>query len=276
VPLEFNALGFTPDILPAFEALVGLPHGIMLVTGPTGSGKTTTLYAALETLNTPDRKILTVEDPVEYQLNGINQVQIKPQIGLNFANALRSMLRQDPDVIMVGEMRDAETAAIAVQSALTGHKVFSTLHTNDAPSSVTRLLEMGVEDFLLTSTISGVLAQRLVRTLCRECRERCAVPAGLHDEIVQLHPAARGDPILYQPRGCESCDHTGYQGRTCIVELMVFSEPLRKAVLKRGDAGALRRVAVENGMRTMYRDGLCKALAGVTTVEEVVRVTREQ
>jgi general secretion pathway protein E len=274
VPLDFTSLGFTRDTLPAFEELVGRPHGILLVTGPTGSGKTTTLYAALEALNTPDKKILTVEDPVEYQLEGINQIQVKPQIGLTFANALRSILRQDPDIIMVGEMRDRETAAIAVQSALTGHKVFSTLHTNDAAGSITRLLDMGVEDFLLTSTVNGILAQRLVRTLCPECREPYA-PSGDFLRSLARADADVGSPTLYHPVGCKRCGGSGYRGRTSILELMVLTEPIRRAILEQGDATTIRRAAMEAGMIPMYRDGVRKALRGVTSIEEVVRVTRE-
>jgi len=275
LPLEFSSLGFGSDLLPSFEGLLAKPNGIVLVTGPTGSGKTTTLYAALSHQNTPERKILTVEDPVEYQLEGVNQIQVRPQIGLGFAGALRSILRQDPDVIMVGEMRDVETARMAVQAALTGHQVFSTLHTNDAVSSVTRLLDMGLEDFLITSTVNAVLAQRLVRTLCTRCREpfepssewllKTGVPADLS-----------GGGSLYRPVGCEICDGTGYRGRTGILELLVLSDPVREAILEHADAPLLHRVAVDNGLVPMYRDGIRKALAGLTTMEEVLRVTQER
>ena len=274
LPLDFAALGFTPDILPKFQSVLARPHGIFLVTGPTGSGKTTTLYAALNALNTPEKKILTVEDPVEYQLDGVNQIQVKPQIGLGFADALRSILRQDPDIIMVGEMRDLETATMAVQSALTGHQVFSTLHTNDSVSSVTRMLDMGVEDFLLTSTVNGVLAQRLVRTLCESCREPYVASserlaqAGFPEEL-------DGDVILYRAKGCAQCEDSGYRGRTCILELLIMTDPIRQAVLEHADASTLRAVALSHGMVGMYEDGLAKAVAGVTTVEEVVRVTQE-
>jgi general secretion pathway protein E len=275
VPLDFSSLGFDPTTLNAFEEILKRPQGIILVTGPTGSGKTTTLYTALHTLNTPDRKILTVEDPVEYQLDGINQIQVKPQIGLSFANALRSILRQDPDVIMVGEMRDLETAKIAVQAALTGHKVLSTLHTNDAPSSVTRMLDMGVEDYLLTSTVNGVLAQRLVRVLCEECKEPYGAVPGLVTELGLHRLSDAVELTLYRPRGCEACDHSGYRGRTCILELLVISDPVRQVVLNHGDAGAIRAAASAHGAASMHEDGLRKAVAGITSIEEVERVTRE-
>jgi len=275
VPLDFPSLGFTPDLLPTFEEVLGRPHGIVLVTGPTGSGKTTTLYAALQRLNTPDKKLLTVEDPVEYQLEGINQIQVKPQIGLDFASALRSILRQDPDVIMVGEMRDLETAKIAVQSALTGHKVFSTLHTNDAASSVTRMLDMGIEDFLLTSTLNGILAQRLVRTLCTACRETYRAPRDRIEALGITPPQPGREVTLYRAPGCDECEGTGYRGRTGILELLVVSDAVGRAILEHGDAKAIQRVALDEGMRSMYEDGLRKALAGLTTVEEVVRVTQE-
>jgi general secretion pathway protein E len=275
VPLDFRALGFASELLPVFEELLMRPHGIILSTGPTGSGKTTTLYAALSTLNTPDRKVVTVEDPVEYQLNGINQIQIKPQIGLTFANALRSILRQDPDVIMVGEMRDLETCKIAVQAALTGHKVFSTLHTNDAASSVTRLLDMGIEDYLLTSTLNGVLAQRLVRTLCPQCKKPYLALPELAEELRLSRFSRPGEVTLFEAVGCGHCDRSGYRGRTSILELLVMSDPVRQIVLNRGDAGAINRAAVDHGMTSMYEDGLRKAVAGLTTIEEVVRVTQE-
>jgi general secretion pathway protein E len=274
VPLDFAQLGFQGRVLKQFEALLARPQGIILVTGPTGSGKTTTLYAALERLNTPEKKILTVEDPVEYQIDGINQIQVRPNIDLTFANALRSILRQDPDIIMIGEMRDTETAAIAVQSALTGHKVLSTLHTNDAPSSVTRLLDMHVQDYLLTSTLDGILAQRLVRRLCPHCRQ----PYTPDPEWVRetgLDRIAGGSAVtLYKPLGCDHCEHTGYWGRTTILELLVMSEPLRRVILEQRDADAIRRVALAEGMVPMRDDGLRKALDGLTTVEEVERVTQ--
>ena len=276
VTLNFKALGFSPALERKMYDILAQPHGILLVTGPTGSGKSTTLYAALKHLNTPERKILTVEDPVEYNIEGINQMQVKPQIGLTFANALRSIVRQDPDIIMIGEMRDEETAAIAVQSALTGHLVLSTLHTNDAAGSITRLLDMGVEDYLLTSTVNAVLAQRLVRTLCRECRE----PYTPLDEVVLrwgLQRYAGNEPVtLYRAKGCDHCGHTGYSGRNAIVELLLMTDPIKQLVLRHSDAGEITRAATEGGMHSMLEDGLRKAVAGVTTIEEVRRVTQEQ
>ena len=274
VPLDFTELGFQGPVLKQFEALLARPQGIILVTGPTGSGKTTTLYAALERLNTPEKKILTVEDPVEYQIEGINQIQVRPNIDLTFANALRSILRQDPDIIMIGEMRDTETAAIAVQSALTGHKVLSTLHTNDAPSSVTRLLDMHVQDYLLTSTLDGILAQRLVRRLCPHCRQPWRPDPEWVRETGLNHVAQGTDITLYKAIGCDQCEHTGYRGRTTILELLVMTEPMRRVVLESRDLDAIRRVAVAEGMIEMRDDGLAKALAGLTTVEEVERVTQ--
>jgi len=272
VDLDFWALGFDEQILNRFEQLLTSPHGIILVTGPTGSGKTTTLYAALATLNTPDKKILTVEDPVEYQLDGVNQIPIRPNIDLTFANALRAILRQDPDVIMIGEMRDVETARIAVQAALTGHKVFSTLHTNDAASSITRLQDMQVDDYLLTSTIDGILAQRLVRRLCPQCKVEYIPPDPLVFKL-GLDRLTDARPIrLYRAEGCSACDHTGYHGRTTILELLVMTEPLRRAIIAHADADTLRRTASEGGMEDMYTDGLRKALAGLTTLDEVERV----
>ncbi len=266
--LDFAALGFDDDVVGDFRALVKEPHGIVLVTGPTGSGKTTTLYTALTELNTIDKKILTIEDPVEYQLPGINQVQVKPQIGLTFANALRSFLRHDPDIMMIGEIRDLETAQIAVQAALTGHLILSTLHTNDAASAVTRLMDMGVEDYLLTSTINGVAAQRLVRTLCTHCRETYEPVAELAEK---MHlPAGK----LWRAVGCPQCSGTGFKGRSSIVEVLPLTNELRRELLKSGDAEALQRVAVEGGMQTMRMHGLKKAAAGLTTIEEVLRATR--
>lgn len=276
VVLDFPALGFSPRTLKRFLDILHLPHGIILVTGPTGSGKTTTLYTALQTLNTPERKILTVEDPVEYQLEGINQIQVKPQINLNFANALRAIVRQDPDVIMIGEMRDLETAGIAVQSALTGHLVLSTLHTNDAAGSITRLLDMGVDDYLLTSTINGILAQRLVRLLCTHCRQPYPALPELVDELRLQRFSTTPTITLYKGVGCEHCGGTGYRGRAAIMEFLVMSDPLRRLVLKHADATTLQLEAQKEHMDTMYEDGLSKAVAGVTTLEEVMRVTTQQ
>ena len=272
---DFAVLGFSEEVLARFLQVLRMPYGILLVTGPTGSGKTTTLYAALSELNQSTRKIITVEDPVEYQLVGINQTQVKPQIGLTFARALRSIVRQDPDVIMLGEMRDLETAEIAVQSALTGHLVLSTLHTNDAASSVTRLLDMGVAGYLVTSVVNGVLAQRLVRRLCPHCREpyrplpEVAVQVGLSE------PGAE-PPLLYRPRGCDQCSGTGYRGRAAIMEMLVMDDSVRSLVLRQADARAIAAQALEAGMKSMYQDGLHKARAGLTSLEEVLRVTRMQ
>lgn len=274
--LDFATLGFDPVVLKRFEQVLMQPHGIVLVTGPTGSGKTTTLYTALDKINNPDIKILTVEDPVEYQMEGINQIQVKPQIGLTFANALRSIVRQDPDVIMIGEIRDLETAQIAVQSALTGHMVLSTLHTNDAASTINRLLDMGMDDYLLTSTVNGILAQRLVRTLCSHCR---AVHPALPEvvEEMQLQRYTDANPVLlYRAVGCAECGNTGYSGRVSIVELLVMSDTIRGMVMRHVTSGEVRQQAIAEGMQTMYENGLSKAVAGITTIEEVLRVTREE
>ncbi|TMH69766.1 MAG: type II secretion system protein GspE [Betaproteobacteria bacterium] len=275
VALDFDRLGFESDTLKRFLEALMQPHGILLVTGPTGSGKTTTLYTALDRLNQPDVKILTVEDPVEYQMAGINQIQVKPQIDLTFANALRSIVRQDPDVIMIGEIRDLETAQIAVQSALTGHLVLSTVHTNDAPSTMNRLLDMGVEDYLLTSTIVGILAQRLVRTLCPHCKETYIALPELVEEINLRRFTDAKDITLWHAKGCSHCANTGYIGRISILEMLPMTDTLRSMVMKHATATDLRAESVREGMLTMYEDGLRKALKGVTTFEEVLRVTRE-
>ena len=273
--LELKELGFDRSILDEYDRLLRQPNGIILVTGPTGSGKTTTLYASLLTLNDDERKIVTVEDPIEYRLEGVNQIQVKPQIGLGFANALRSILRHDPDIIMVGEIRDLETAQIAVQAALTGHLVLSTLHTNTAAATVTRLLDMGVEDYLLTSTLVGVVAQRLVRTLC----ESCKTPYRALPEFVEQAQLKRmtneSEITLYKPAGCERCNDTGYFGRSSIAELLTIDERVQALVLKKADAREIHRSAAEAGMRSMYEDGLRQALMGKTSVEEVIRVTSE-
>jgi general secretion pathway protein E len=245
------------------------------VTGPTGSGKTTTLYTALDQLNKPDVKILTVEDPVEYQMPGINQIQVKPQINLSFANALRSIVRQDPDVIMIGEIRDLETAQIAVQSALTGHMVLSTIHTNDAASTVNRLLDMGVEDYLLTSTVNGILAQRLVRTLCTHCRTPYKALPEVVEQMGLKRYAKESEITLYHPVGCEHCAGTGYHGRICIIEMLPMSDAIRSLIMRHATSGEIRAQAIKDGMQTMYENGLRKSVEGVTTIEEVLRVTRE-
>jgi general secretion pathway protein E len=276
VALDFAKLGFEDDALKVFLDVLLQPHGILLVTGPTGSGKTTTLYTALDRLNQPDVKILTVEDPVEYEMAGINQIQVKPQIDLTFANALRSIVRQDPDVIMIGEIRDLETAQIAVQSALTGHLVLSTVHTNDAPSTVNRLLDMGVEDYLLTSTVIGILAQRLVRRLCPHCRDPyVALPELVEQMRLRRYVEGDGDITLWHAKGCSQCANTGYVGRVCITEMMPMTDGLRRLVMKHETAAELRAEAISVGMITMYEDGLRKAVKGVTTFEEVLRATRE-
>ncbi len=274
VVFDFARLGFTDDFTRRFTDVLERPHGILLVTGPTGSGKTTTLYTALSKINTPDVKIITVEDPVEYQLEGINQIQVKPSIGLDFAGALRSIVRQDPDVIMIGEMRDLETCRIAIQSALTGHLVLSTLHTNSAAGGITRLLDMGVEDYLLTSTINGILAQRLVRHLDTDLAQPYeALPEVIRQFELERFTDAR--PIrLYKPGSSED-NPTGYRGRQAIVEFLTMSDPLRRLVMQHASETDIEKAARAEGMRTMYEDGLAKAVAGATTIEEVLRVTQE-
>lgn len=275
IQFDFAALGFEGAALARFLDVLSLPHGIILITGPTGSGKSTTLYTALNRINTPERKIITVEDPVEYQLEGVNQIQVKPQIGLNFASALRSIVRQDPDVIMIGEMRDLETARIAVQSALTGHLVLSTLHTNDAAGGVTRLMDMGLEDYLITSTVNGILGQRLVRKLCPQCRESCLALPEVVEEMRLRRYVAEGPVTLYRPVGCEACGGSGYRGRLAIQEFLVMTDALRRLVMSHAQARQIEEVALQEGMSTMYEDGLKKALAGQTTIEEVLRVTSD-
>jgi general secretion pathway protein E len=274
IVVNLNALGFPDDTLAQFEQLITRPYGMILVTGPTGSGKTTSLYGALDKINSPDKKIITIEDPVEYQLFGVNQIHVKPAIGLTFANGLRSIVRQDPDVIMVGEIRDFETAEIAVQAALTGHLVFSTLHTNDSAGAISRLLEMGVEDYLLASSLLGVLAQRLVRRVCSRCRRPVEMgPAVLRE----LGWNGEGTPpTVFEGAGCEECSNTGYRGRSGIYELLLMNENIKQLVLKRSSADAIRDLAVKQGMRTLREDGWRTVRSGVTTVSEVVRVTQEE
>ena len=269
LPLDFESLGFNGDILSRYLQVLRRPHGIVLVTGPTGSGKTTTLYASLAAMNTIDRKILTIEDPIEYRLAGVNQTQVSPQIGLTFASALRSFLRQDPDVMMVGEIRDLETAQVAVQAALTGHTILSTLHTNSAAAAVTRLLDMGVEPFLITSTLNAVLAQRLVRRLCPDCREPFTPTSEMFEALGVEHV---GFERLWRPTGCPACGHSGFAGRIAVLELLVVSEETERLVLARAEAREIQSAAQ---MRTMLEDGLAKAEAGLTTLEEVLRATRE-
>jgi general secretion pathway protein E len=269
--LDFASLGFDSEIERRLLRILDRPHGIVVVTGPTGSGKTTTLYAALNYLNRPQRKILTVEDPVEYNIEGVNQIQVKPGIGLDFNSALRSIVRQDPDTIMIGEIRDRETAQIAVQSALTGHLVLSSLHTNDAAGSITRFLDMGIEAFLLTSTVNAVVAQRLVRNLCPECKAPYQPPP----EIAARFDAFPGEATLFKAVGCEHCNGSGYRGRSAIIEMIELSEALRSLILQGTDKNALAACAKREGARFMYEDGLRKVMRGITTLEEVLRVTQE-
>ena len=257
-----------------FQKLIRLPHGIVLVTGPTGSGKTTTLYSALSEIMSEDIKIVTTEDPIEYQREGINQIQVHTKVGLSFAACLRAILRHDPDVVLVGEIRDLETAENATQASLTGHLVFSTLHTNDSASAFMRLCDMGVEPFLVASTVEGVLAQRLVRVLCDDCKEP------FHPNLADLpsdFPAVhRLDPklTLYQPVGCDGCRKTGYHGRLGIYELLVTNEEIRQMMTQKGTSEAIKQVAIRNGMETMRMDGWKKVMAGITTIDEIVRVTK--
>ncbi|WGS84611.1 MULTISPECIES: type II secretion system ATPase GspE [Methylomonas] len=273
--LDFKTLGFVGKQAERFMEVLAQPHGIILITGPTGSGKSTSLYAALKTLNTSERKIITVEDPVEYQLEGINQIQAKPQIGLTFASALRSIVRQDPDVIMIGEMRDLETAKIAVQSALTGHLVLSTLHTNDAAAGVTRLQDMGLEEYLLSSTINGILAQRLVRRLCPHCKQAHPASDTLIEEMKLRQWQPTGEILLHKPVGCPACNGIGYKGRLAIIEFLTMTDTIRKQIMKHEEAFVIQQTAIAEGMQTMYEDGVGKALQGTTTLEEVLRVTTE-
>jgi general secretion pathway protein E len=262
---DLRRLGFDDRMLSRMEHYTSLPHGIFLVTGPTGSGKSTTLYSALKRINLPDKKIITIEDPVEYQMDGINQIHVNPQIGLTFAAGLRHIVRQDPDVIMVGEIRDRETADIAIRSALTGHFVFSTLHTNDAPSAVTRLADMGVENYLITSSVVAILAQRLVRLICADCKTgagKVMTPWGTEIES-------------FRGKGCETCNGSGYKGRAGIFELMELNEELRHLIMANADASRLTEAARRNGMRSLREDGWMKVGTGLTTAEEITRVTQE-
>ncbi len=274
VLLKLTDLGMTPERLKIFNKLIHAAHGIMLVTGPTGSGKTTTLYAALSTINNTDINIITVEDPVEYQMEGIGQVQVNPRINLTFANGLRSIVRQDPDVILVGEIRDVETAAIAIQAALTGHLVFSTLHTNDSASAVTRLIDMGIEPFLVTSSVNAILAQRLVRRLCRTCRETIQ-PDSESLASIGITPEMLAGRTIYRDKGCPDCLQTGHRGREGIFELLLMDDRVKSTILRTSDANAIKKIGVENGMLTLRQDGARKVLEGITTIEEVFRVTEQ-
>jgi general secretion pathway protein E len=262
---DLKRLGFDAHMLSRMEYYTSLPHGIMLVTGPTGSGKSTTLYSALKRINKSDKKIITIEDPVEYQMDGINQLHVNPQIGLTFASGIRHIVRQDPDVIMVGEIRDRETADVAIRSALTGHFVYSTLHTNDAPSAITRLTDMGVENYLMSSSLVSVLAQRLVRTICKNCRTSAGDRLTPEGEMIETFKGA----------GCDECFGTGYTGRVGIFELMELNEEIRRKIIANADAVELTQAARRNGMRNLREDGWLKVHQGVTTVEEVMRVTQE-
>ncbi len=280
VAFDYKRLGMSTPIVASFNRALDLPNGIVLVTGPTGSGKTTTLYTGLLGLNSVARKIVTIEDPIEFQLRGINQVQVKPQIGLNFASLLRSILRQDPDVIMVGEIRDIETAQIAVQAALTGHLVLSTVHTNSAAATITRLRDMGLEDYLLTAVLRGVLAQRLVRRLCRECRDPFEAPPDLVARFGLEARAARlglaGPPTLYHPVGCAACRNTGYSGRQAIAEFLQPDDEIERLIFARAEHNDIERAAVASGMHTMFEAGVDAALLGETTLEEVARSIRAE
>ena len=271
--LRLSDLGMGGRAIDLFESLIKSPYGIILVTGPTGSGKTTTLYAALTTINQPGINIITIEDPIEYQIEGIGQIQVNPKIDLTFAQGLRSIVRQDPDVILVGEIRDRETAEIAVQSSLTGHLVFSTLHTNDAASAITRIIDMGIEPILITSSVIAIIAQRLVRVLCPRCKDPYAPDEeSLYNVGIDLN-SINGHTI-YRKKGCHACMHTGYRGRSAIFEIMIMDEPLKSLVLKTSDSNQLAELACRRGMKTLGQDGANKILEGMTTIEEVLRVTR--
>ncbi|MBU1367293.1 MAG: type II secretion system ATPase GspE [Candidatus Omnitrophica bacterium] len=271
-----SQLGFSKVVLENYDKLIKHPYGIILVTGPTGSGKTTTLYASLDKINTEEKNIITVEDPVEYKLSGIRQIQVNPKVNLTFANGLRSILRQDPDVIMVGEIRDFETAEIAIQAALTGHLVFSTLHTNDAASSVVRLINMGVEPYLIASSLAGVLAQRLVRTICEDCKESYEPQAG-SSQLKDLGLKADSRKLkAYRGKGCPKCMHTGYKGRVALFELLSVDDKLRKLIIDKAPQGEIKLNARSSGMVSLMADGIEKVRQGLTTIEEVLRVTQEE
>jgi len=271
VNVDLDKLGFHPQLLEVWQKLIALPNGVLLVTGPTGSGKSTTLYATLNSINDTETKIVTVEDPVEYNIAGINQVQVNPKVGLTFAAGLRSFLRQDPDVMMVGEIRDQETALIAVQSALTGHLVLSTLHTNDSVASITRMIDMGIEPFLLASSIQGVMAQRLVRTVCANCKRSVKTIKAMAVKFEEY--GIPGDSLrLVKGEGCETCNGTGYKGRAGVHELFAMTDDMRHLILDRGLPSDMKKLALEQGLRTLYHDGLMKVAQGVTTLEEVLRV----
>lgn len=272
--LRLESLGMAPEDLQRIQSAIAQPHGMVLVTGPTGSGKTSTLYAALQQINNTQTKIITVEDPVEYQIDGVNQIQVKPQIGLDFPGALRSIVRQDPDVIMVGEIRDRETAEISIQSALTGHLVFSTLHANDSFGVPARLMEMGIENYLLASSLVLVLAQRLVRVICPHCKTEVAVTPADRIYLEEEDASFAGVQHLWHGAGCSHCAHTGYSGRIGIYEILPLTAAIKEGILKKLPADQLRRIALSEGVKTMKADGFSKALRGLTTIEEIARVTR--
>jgi general secretion pathway protein E len=273
VDVNLDRLGFSGDNLRKIDRLIRQSHGIILATGPTGSGKTTSLYACLSRINSPDKNIITIEDPIEYQLHGVGQMQVSPKIDLTFANGLRSILRQDPDVIMVGEIRDSETAEIAIQAALTGHLVFSTLHTNDSFGALTRLVDMGIEPFLVSSSVMAVLAQRLVRVLCPDCRE-AYLPSPSELNRVGLNSVQSSTPI-YRAKGCRACRNTGYRGRSAVHELMIVDDDVRELVMRKADASSIRRACTSRGMKILRQDGAERVMAGQTTIEELLRVTQE-
>ena len=272
VNLELESLGMPADIITKLNELIRIPNGIVIVTGPTGSGKTTTLYSCLKRINTVEVKLLTAEDPVEYDIEGIMQVPVNEAIGMTFGRALRAFLRQDPDIIMVGEMRDLETAQISIQASLTGHLVFTTLHTNDAPGAVTRMIDMGVEPFLISSTLEAVLAQRLVRTVCKKCRIAYEPTDAVLSELGLTQADVQGRPFYYG-KGCHECNETGYKGRKGLYELMFVGEPIRELINMRSPSGVMRAKALELGMRTLREDGIRSVLNGETTVEEVLKYT---
>ncbi len=272
--LKIGELGMEEDIIKKIEKLIKKTYGMILITGPTGSGKTTTLYACLSEINSPEINIITIEDPIEYQLKGINQIQVNPKVGLTFAVGLRSILRQDPDVVMVGEIRDSETASIAIHAALTGHLVLSTLHTNDAPSAITRLIDMGIEPYLISSAIFATLAQRLVRKICPACKI-IYQPDAKELEIIGIDRKMLPDGILFKGKGCSECFGTGFKGRTGIFELFVVDDEVRELINEKADSMKLRAVAISKGMRTLKEDGILKVIKGITTIQEVERVIQE-
>jgi general secretion pathway protein E len=273
VEYDLGNLGMDQKDLKYIEGLIERPYGMILVTGPTGSGKTTTLYGVLKKLNTVTRKIITVEDPVEYQVNGINQVQVKPQIDLTFANALRSLVRQDPDVLLIGEIRDRETADIAIESALTGHLVLSTLHTNDAPGAITRLRDIGIESFLMADSLLAIMAQRLIRVLCPHCKTEYTAREGDRKRIGEILPDLPSSLTLYQNKGCDRCGYTGYKGRQGIFEFLPINEAIKSAIVAGKESGSIARTAFELGYRPLAHHGFRKVVEGITTLSEVLRVT---